>query len=64
MARWVVPVLVGPSTAVTPAPGARLFGNSGTEEDKDIMTGPHDAHDVERRSKLLEVSHNATLFAL
>jgi hypothetical protein len=28
------------------------------------MTGPHDAHDVERRSKLLEVSHNATLFTL
>ncbi len=22
MARWVLPVLVGPSTAVTPAPGA------------------------------------------
>src|SRR2546429_4728918 len=27
IARWVLPVLVGPSTAVTPAPGARSLPN-------------------------------------
>ena len=30
IARWVLPVLVGPSTAVTPAPGARSLANART----------------------------------
>src|SRR6266436_3833796 len=34
IARWVLPVLVGPSTAVTPEPGARAFANVGAEEEK------------------------------
>src|SRR6266404_250557 len=34
IARWVLPVLVGPSTAVTPAPGARSWPN---EEEKAIF---------------------------
>ena len=34
MARWVLPVLVGPSTAVTPAPGARSEAKG--EEEKGI----------------------------
>src|SRR5436305_8092220 len=33
IARWVLPVLVGPSTAVTPAPGARPLA-SGEKEEK------------------------------
>src|SRR5450631_1144243 len=32
IARWVLPVLVGPSTAVTPAPGARSEPNADVEE--------------------------------
>src|SRR5215470_7147150 len=32
IARWVLPVLVGPSTAVTPEPGARSEGNVDVEE--------------------------------
>src|ERR1700681_1623861 len=34
IARWVLPVLVGPSTAVTPEPGARSWPN---EEEKVII---------------------------
>src|ERR1700736_4402458 len=34
IARWVLLVLVGPSTAVTPAPGARSLANVGAEEEK------------------------------
>src|ERR1700738_4502299 len=36
IARWVLPVLVGPSTAVTPAPGARSWAN-GEEDDGKAM---------------------------
>ena len=32
MARWVLPVLVGPSTAVTPAPRVRLSRLAGEEK--------------------------------
>src|SRR5437764_8267947 len=32
IAKWVLPVLVGPSTAVTPAPGARSLPNEGGEK--------------------------------
>src|ERR1700734_1051481 len=39
MARWVLPVLVGPSTAVTPAPGARPLENVGGEEEKAMFSG-------------------------
>src|SRR4051812_35211669 len=38
MARWVLPVLVGPSTAVTPAPGARSDANV-DEVEKGIFSG-------------------------
>src|SRR5689334_3857888 len=36
MARCVLPVLVGPSTAVTPAPGARSLENVAWEGEKAI----------------------------
>src|SRR3954468_7099777 len=38
MARWVLPVLVGPSTAVTPAPGARSWPDV-DEVEKGIFSG-------------------------
>src|ERR1700722_4674366 len=38
IARWVLPVLVGPSTAVTPAPGARSLWNA-AEGEKAIFFG-------------------------
>src|ERR1700760_101813 len=38
IARWVLPVLVGPSTAVTPAPGARSLANPVVGE-KAIFSG-------------------------
>src|SRR3954463_7857654 len=37
MARWVLPVLVGPSTAVTPAPRARASRLLGAEKEIDII---------------------------
>src|SRR3954451_24346602 len=37
IARWVLPVLVGPSTAVTPLPGARPFEKPGGDEEKLIF---------------------------
>src|SRR5262245_32263516 len=36
MARWVLPVLVGPSTAVTPAPRARTSRVRGAENETGI----------------------------
>src|SRR5262245_64077991 len=36
MARWVLPVLVGPSTAVTPAPRARASRFWGAEKETGI----------------------------
>src|SRR5215831_10276036 len=39
MARWVLPVLVGPSTAVTPAPRARASRFTG-EEKEIVMSCP------------------------
>ena len=36
IARWVLPVLVGPSTAVTPAPRARASRLVGEENEMDI----------------------------
>ena len=36
MARWVLPVLVGPSTAVTPAPRARASRVTGEEKEMGI----------------------------
>src|SRR6201996_9458318 len=39
IARWVLPVLVGPSTAVTPAPGARSLENKGGEDEKAMISG-------------------------
>src|SRR4051812_18911242 len=36
MARWVLPVLVGPRTAVTPAPRARASREAGDENESDI----------------------------
>src|SRR6202166_4268311 len=39
MARWVFPVLVGPSTAVTPAPRARKLRSAGGENEIGIK-GP------------------------
>jgi len=41
MARWVLPVLVGPSTAVTPKPGARSLANVGAEEEKTMFSGEY-----------------------
>src|ERR1700704_4556146 len=35
IARWVLPVLVGPSTAVTPAPGARSLPNDVANDDEE-----------------------------
>ena len=37
IARWVLPVLVGPRTAVTPAPGDRSLDNNGADDDRDII---------------------------
>src|ERR1700726_2226555 len=34
IARWVLPVLVGPSTAVTPAPGTRPLASVGGDDEK------------------------------
>src|SRR5512146_321229 len=39
MARWVLPVLVGPSTAVTPAPRARA-PRTGCGEKLRVITDP------------------------
>jgi hypothetical protein len=39
IARWVLPVLVGPSTAVTPAPGARSFAKMGGDDEKAMFSG-------------------------
>src|SRR5258708_36361237 len=36
MARWVLPVLVGPRTAVTPAPRARASRGVGDENERGI----------------------------
>ena len=38
MAKWVLPVLVGPSTAVTPAPGARPLPGGDIEDEKAIFS--------------------------
>src|SRR6204780_3908285 len=54
MARWVLPVLVGPSTAVTPKPGARPLANVGAEEEKTMFPGDFWVVGVG------EVFHNAT----
>src|ERR1700733_10086673 len=54
MARWVLPVLVGPSTAVTPKPGARPLPNVGAEEEKTMFSGDFCVVGVS------EVFHNAT----
>src|SRR3954471_23789093 len=37
IARWVLPVLVGPSTAVTPAPRARASRFTGEENEMAIL---------------------------
>src|SRR5262245_38901115 len=37
MARWVLPVLVGPSTAVTPAPRGRASRGAGDENEMAIV---------------------------
>ena len=37
IAKWVLPVLVGPRTAVTPAPGNRSLENNGADDDRDII---------------------------
>ncbi len=39
MARCVLPVLVGPSTAVTPEPRARASRLEGEEKERDILIG-------------------------
>jgi len=64
--------LVGPSTAVTPAPGAHPFENVGAEEEKAIFyevsaSQALDAHSARvgtgfaiRTRARLEVFHNAT----
>src|SRR5487761_2197458 len=39
IARWVLPGLVGPSTAVTPAPGARALASVGGEDEKAMFPG-------------------------
>src|ERR1700729_2673279 len=54
MARWVLPVLVGPSTAVTPKPGARSLANVGTEEERTMFSGDFCVVGVG------ELFHNAT----
>src|SRR5664280_3250928 len=54
MARWVLPVLVGPSTAVTPKPGARPLANVDAEEEKTMFSGDFCVVGVG------EVFHNAT----
>src|SRR5437762_2051112 len=38
IARWVFPVLVGPSTAVTPKPGARPFEGVGADKEKAMFS--------------------------
>src|SRR5665213_1048910 len=53
MARWVLPVLVGPSTAVTPLPGARPLADVKADEEKAIF--------IEfLRRRVEQVFHNAT----
>jgi hypothetical protein len=47
-------VLVGPSTAVTPAPGARSLANVGAEEEKAMFLK------MFLRRHVREVFHNAT----
>jgi hypothetical protein len=49
-----LPVLVGPSTAVTPKPGARPLANVGAEEEKTMFSGDFCVVGVG------EVFHNAT----
>src|SRR5947208_15215991 len=39
IARWVLPVLVGPSTAVTPAPGARPLARLDGDDEKAMISG-------------------------
>src|ERR1700712_792172 len=56
IARWVLPVLVGPSTAVTPAPGARPLATEVAEFERIIILGVYAA-------SRLDVFHNATLLS-
>src|ERR1700686_904444 len=57
IARWVLPVLVGPSTAVTPKPGARSLASGDAEEEKAMFSGCfcvdlfHNATDARSRLK-------------
>src|SRR5271170_511139 len=58
MARCVLPVLVGPSTAVTPAPRARSSRSAGGEKEIGI-NGPAFTHHWRDKRRLLY--HNVTL---
>src|SRR5580698_7001994 len=58
MARWVFPVLVGPSTAVTPAPRARWSRSAGGEKEIGIK---NPAFASTGRIKHSVLYHNVTL---
>src|SRR6516225_2901294 len=64
MPRWVLPVLVGPNTAVTPAPRARSSRSAGGEKEIGI-NGPAWAPACRplkgRRPGTSVLYHNATL---
>src|SRR5215469_12147029 len=57
MARWVFPVLVGPSTAVTPAPRARRARSAGGENEIGIKVPAFTRHCAVWRALLY---HNVT----
>src|SRR5918995_5095245 len=58
IARWVLPVLVGPSTAVTPVPRARASRLLG-EENEIAISGPGERERAATLSKP-HLYHNAT----
>src|SRR6185312_6119732 len=59
MARWVLPVLVGPRTAVTPAPRARGERLEGEENDR-VITRPNWRRGHRVRPGAAFLYHNAT----
>ena len=59
MARWVLPVLVGPSTAVTPAPRVR-DARAGCGEKLMAITRPDWREELDRAPHAASLYHNAT----
>src|SRR4051812_43645579 len=58
IARWVLPVLVGPSTAVTPKPGARPSEGIGAIEEKGMLSNVSASPTLVASRQI--VYHNAT----